>query len=63
MHLEAAEATEALKTNIDKAQIVVLKPLKKGFIFMTDNFYYCTCNLHRLTKNKELLSSGIYYVT
>lgn len=30
---------------------------------MTDNFYYCTCNLHKISKNREMLTNGIYYVT
>lgn len=61
--MEAAEAADSLKQNIDKAQIIILRPLKKGFIIMTDNFYYCTCNLHKISKNREMLTNGIYYVT
>ena len=63
LHVEAAESADLIKQNIDKAQITVVRPLRKGFIFMTDNFYFCSCNLHRISKNKELLSNGIYYVT
>ena len=63
IQMEAAESADILKQNIDKAQITIIRPLKKGFIFLTNNFYYCSCNLHKISKNKEMLSNGVYYVT